>query len=190
MKKYGVILADPPWDYEVSHRRGAAANHYPTMTIDKMKQLPIANLAKSNAVLLMWATWPKLYEGVQGLIEEWGFTYVTGFPWVKVQSIDRDLFDGQIWITPQWGTGYWVRGASEIVLIAKRGKPKLPDAPPVGLLCERAIHSKKPKNLHEYAKTLPGPYLELFARRPHPGWDVFGNEVENSITLPVNGATP
>jgi N6-adenosine-specific RNA methylase IME4 len=29
-------------------------------------------------------------------------------------------------------------------------------------------------------------YLELFARRSRPGWDVFGNEVENSISLQVS----
>lgn len=23
-----------------------------------------------------------------------------------------------------------------------------------------------------------GPYVELFARQPHPGWDVWGDEVE------------
>ena len=31
---------------------------------------------------------------------------------------------------------------------------------------------------HDIAETLPGPYLELFARRARPGWTVFGNDVE------------
>lgn len=30
----------------------------------------------------------------------------------------------------------------------------------------------------------PGPYLELFARRPMAGWDVWGNQVESDITVP------
>lgn len=28
-----------------------------------------------------------------------------------------------------------------------------------------------------------GPYCELFAREPHPRWDVWGNEVESDILL-------
>jgi len=28
------------------------------------------------------------------------------------------------------------------------------------------------------------PRLELFARQQTPGWDVWGNEVESSITMP------
>jgi hypothetical protein len=31
-----------------------------------------------------------------------------------------------------------------------------------------------------------GPYIELFARRPAEGWDVWGNEVESTIALPVS----
>lgn len=30
----------------------------------------------------------------------------------------------------------------------------------------------------------PGPYLELFARRPMPGWDVWGNQVNATISIP------
>jgi len=185
MKQYGVILADPPWDYAVSHRRGAANNHYTTMGMDELAALPISDLAAPNAVLLLWATWPKLFEGIQSVIESWGFAYVTGFPWIKVTEITRGLFDGQLWIKPQWGTGYWVRGASELVLICKRGSPNFPTNPPIGLLCERVVHSSKPGDLHDYAELFPGPYLELFARRARPGWDVWGNEVHSDIEMPA-----
>lgn len=30
----------------------------------------------------------------------------------------------------------------------------------------------------------PGPYLELFARRHRPGWDVWGNEIDSDIYIP------
>jgi hypothetical protein len=30
---YKVISADPPWEYNITKVRGAAENHYPTMTI-------------------------------------------------------------------------------------------------------------------------------------------------------------
>ena len=186
-KQYGVILADPPWSYDVSHRRGAASSHYSCMAYDDLIALPIQDLSADNCVLLMWATFPKLFEAAQPLISAWGFDYVTGFPWIKVNDIKRGLFDNRIHINPQWGTGYWIRGASELVLIAKRGKPRMPKQPPIGLLVERGIHSKKPDSLHEYAEMLDGPYLELFARRPRPGWDVWGNEVDSTIDFDSAG---
>lgn len=46
-------------------------------------------------------------------------------------------------------------------------------------------HSRKPDDQYRKIEALyPGrKYLELFARRRRPGWDVFGNEVEGSISL-------
>ena len=38
-------------------------------------------------------------------------------------------------------------------------------------------------DLYQIAETLPGPYLELFARKERQGWDSFGNEIQNSISL-------
>ena len=49
-------------------------------------------------------------------------------------------------------------------------------------------HSQKPEEQYEKIERLyPNrKYLELFARQQHKGWDVFGNEVENSITIGEN----
>jgi N6-adenosine-specific RNA methylase IME4 len=81
-----------------------------------------------------------------------------------------------------------VRGCSEFVLIGRRGNVSPPAGDVVGLLSENFGHSRKPDSLHEYAELLPGPYLEMFARRPRAGWDVWGNQVAGSITLPVPDA--
>lgn len=187
-KQYGVILADPPWDYDIAHRNGAAAKHYHTMTLDDMRSIPVASMAATDSVLIMWATWPKLQEACLPLLAAWGFEYVTGLPWVKIASIPQvDLFD-ELRIKPAWGTGYWFRGATEPILVGKRGNARPPDQDWAGILCERMQHSRKPENLHHYAMSLPGPYLELFARRPYPGWDVWGNEVESTATMPTQAA--
>lgn len=44
---------------------------------------------------------------------------------------------------------------------------------------------KKPDEARERIVRLMGdlPRIELFARQKTPGWDVWGNEVENSVTL-------
>jgi N6-adenosine-specific RNA methylase IME4 len=38
--------------------------------------------------------------------------------------------------------------------------------------------SIKPGQLHhDMEKLYPGPYVELFARRHHPGWDCWGDQL-------------
>lgn len=180
--KYRVILADPPWDYR-NGGNGRAAAHYDLMTVDQICELPIKNLAHDDAVLMMWATWPQV-EGAMRVIKAWGFEYITGFPWVKLYDVPMcDMF-GEFIAHPTWGTGSWVRGCSEPIFIAKRGNARPPEQNWMGLLSKRMQHSRKPDSLHQYAESFPGPYLELFARRQRAGWDVFGNEVANSIELP------
>jgi N6-adenosine-specific RNA methylase IME4 len=182
MRRYGVILADPPWQYSNNGISGAAENHYPTMSINDLCALPIRDMASNDALLLMWTTWP-LLDVTMPIIQAWGFEYKTGMPWIKMQGIPTtDLF-GQVVMKAYPGQGWWVRGTSEPLLICTRGNIKPPENVPTGLISERMQHSKKPSNAHEYGQLFPGPYLELFARRPREGWDVWGNEVESSIQL-------
>ena len=46
-------------------------------------------------------------------------------------------------------------------------------------------HSKKPDDVRDRITRLMGdlPRLELFARQSPPGWDIWGNEVDSTITL-------
>ena len=68
-------------------------------------------------------------------------------------------------------------------MIGKRGSPPPPPNGFIGLLSPNLQHSRKPDSIYEYAEALPGPRLEMFARRPRTGWHVFGNEVTGSISL-------
>lgn len=183
-KKYGVILADPPWKYLNSGTNGAAEKHYPTMSKEELSQLPVQKYCADNAVLLLWSTWPMLDEAMD-LLCAWGFNYVTGFPWVKLNKDPIQNLFGDIELTPSFGTGFWVRGCSEPILIGRTGSPTLitPDKVPLGLLSKRMQHSRKPDSLHEYGELFEGPYLEMFARRPHHGWDAYGNEIKSSMRL-------
>jgi hypothetical protein len=46
---------------------------------------------------------------------------------------------------------------------------------------ERGRHSAKPEEVRGFIeRASPGPYLELFGRRPVEGWAVFGNQVERA----------
>lgn len=184
MKQYGVILADPPWSYRNNGVEGAAQREYPTMTTNEIAALPIRDLGKPDSVLLLWATWPNLTVALV-IMESWGFDYVTGFPWLKLQKPPiTDLF-GETQLLPFYGIGFWVRGCSEPILIGRRGKPPLPNYDFLGLISKKMRHSRKPDNLYQYAESFPGPYLELFARRSRPGWDAWGNEVDSTVELKI-----
>ena len=183
---YRVILADPPWPYPFPNTRkvssGLAGDDYPTMKIPEICALPISPLADDNSVLIMWAIWNQL-EGALEVMKAWGFEYITGYPWIKAYDPPAiDMF-GELHYKPVLGMGMWVRGCSEAILIGKRGNALPPQTQWLGLLAERLEHSRKPESIYDYAESLPGPYLELFARRPRSGWSVFGNEVEGSIRL-------
>lgn len=178
-QKYGVIIADPPWPYQQfsERKQGAASAIYNLMTIDELCAMPIKDLSANDSILLLWGTWPKLPEALQVMMA-WGFEYVTGFPWIKL--------DGNG--IPVYGIGFWVRGCSEFVFIGRRGNvspPRLDGF--LGLMSPNLYHSRKPESLHEYAETLPGPYLELFGRRTRLGWTVFGNEIDDELVIHKTG---
>jgi N6-adenosine-specific RNA methylase IME4 len=180
-KRYGVILADPSWLYR-NGGNGRASAHYPLMETDAICALPIRDLAANDAVLLLWTTWPCLPDAWR-VIAAWGFVYVSGLPWVKVQRAPTPDLWGEYHYRPTWGTGFWVRGCSEPLLICRRGHGRPPEQSYLGLISPNFGHSRKPDNVYEYAEAMPGPYLEVFARRRRSGWDAYGNEIEGSIAL-------
>ena len=134
MRKYGVIIADPPWGYQnwSERKQGAAAAEYPTLTVSQLCALPVSELAAKDCVLLLWGTWPKLNEACLPVMRAWGFRYTTGFPWVKITEVGSSLWGG-IEIGVQYGVGFWARGCTELVLIGKRGKASPPPNGFIGL---------------------------------------------------------
>lgn len=165
--RYPIIYADPPWRYE-NPPMGASIrsieNHYPTMTLEEICALPVAELATDDAVLYLWATAPKLAECMQ-VIVAWGFGYRTCMVWDKVHI----------------GMGYYARNQHEILLIAKRGNipPPLAGTQESSVLREqRGEHSAKPIFYQEMIERhYPGlPKIELFSRNPRDGWSAWGNQ--------------
>lgn len=180
MKRYEIILADPPWSYRVWSGKGksrTAENHYPTMRIEDIRALPVGELAAKDCALFMWVTCPQLLEAFS-VLEAWGFTYKTvAFAWVKQNRKTPSLF---------WGLGHWTRANVEFCLLATRGHPtrKSTRVHQV-LLSPVEEHSKKPDVIRDRIVELMGdlPRVELFARQTAPGWDVWGNEVSCSPGL-------
>lgn len=178
---YSIIYADPPWSYSDPKCSGGVAFEYPTMPLADICALPVAQLAARDAVLFLWATYPKVQEALS-VITAWGFQYKSiAFQWVKVYANGK----------PTLGLGRWTRGNTEPCLLATRGKPKRVDAGVSQLVGDDTLfalnegHSKKPAEVRARIKALMGdlPSLELFAREHSPGWDVWGNEIQSDITM-------
>lgn len=183
--EYSSIYADPPWSYDdKAKNRGGAERHYKTTSETQLAGLRIP--AADNAVLFMWATFPKIHDAV-ALIEAWGFEYKTAaFVWVKANKKATD--------SPFWGMGNWTRANAEVCLLGVRGKPQRQSKGVHQLIVEPEIitdpvmqHSRKPACVRDKIVELMGdvPRLEMFAREATQGWDVFGDEAPGSIVLPA-----
>lgn len=172
-KKYDIILADPPWNirWGGSNSIGLKPLQYPTMLITELCQLPVKQIANDCSKLFLWTTNGFLPEAL-GILKFWGFQYDKLWTWCKPT-----------------GAGGHPRNATEHLIEASRGAVKSIgrhekavnnwfEAPTQG-------HSTKPEKARRlieycYPNTTK---IELFARRKAVGWDVWGNELENSIEL-------
>ena len=147
------------------------------MSIEELCALPVADIAAEDSALFLWATFPQLPEALR-LIKAWGFSYKTvAFVWLKLNKKAYTWF---------YGLGFWTRGNAEICLLATRGHPKRKSAGVHHFIISPIEqHSKKPDETRDKIVALMGdiPRIELFARQETAGWDTWGNEITNSITL-------
>lgn len=169
MGPYDIIVADPPWLFSSNSKARPGKNprrHYACLTDRDIAELPVAEWAAKDALLLLWTTAPCLARAMP-VIDAWGFQYKTNLAW------DKEI--------P--ATGWWVRGEHEHVLLARRGKFPIP-APEHRrrsiIRGGRREHSRKPEALQLWVeRAWPNARkLEMFARQRRPGWDVWGNEVD------------
>ncbi len=170
-RKFGVILADPPWHFETYSAKGEdRAAPYRTDPLRDIAALPVHKLAAKDCVLFLWCIAPMLREALD-LVDAWTFDLKTvAFTWMKQNKSGDGLFIGN---------GYWTRANAEFCLLATRGAPMRLDAGvPQAILSPVREHSRKPDETHERIERLVGgPYLELYARRPRAGWTTWGNEI-------------
>ena len=177
--KFRTIVADPPWSKNQSSGSnagyGGAINYYPLMTLDRIKAMPVADLASENAHLYLWVTNSNIDEGLE-VVKAWGFRYISVFHWIK----------------PKLGVGNYLRNASETCIFAVRGKlPPKCRTQINWLISYPTLHSEKPREFISIVERVsPEPYLELFCRkRPasHENWYCWGNETEGGADVYLPG---
>ena len=172
-KKYQIIYADPPWNFNFKNRRGlsveAKERLYDTMNPEEIIALPVNHIADENCILFLWVMNSEIPLALK-CIESWGFIYKTvGFTWVKTRVN-----------TYHFGGGNWTRSNPEQCLLATKGHIKRVSASVRNLVVSPLQgHSKKPDQIREDMVQLVGPLprIELFARERYDGWDAWGNEV-------------
>jgi N6-adenosine-specific RNA methylase IME4 len=166
--KYNTIVIDPPWPVEfmvMENRPNQTEMPYPTMTIEKIMEFPLADIAADDCNLFMWTTQTYLPISFE-ILETWGFKYHVCLTWDKTNG--RSLF------------GFNRR--TEFVLYAYKGKitvnqrGKFIDTVFTEKLRE---HSRKPDIFYEMIKeNTPEPRIDVFSREKREGFDQWGNETE------------
>ena len=165
---FATILVDPPWPLQSGEK------HYRTMSLARIKALPVGQLAARDAHLWLWTTnalLPKAYE----VAEAWGYTVRSPLTWVKFRL--------------GLGGRYQLRNATEQLLFCTRGKAPLGSrSQPTWFNAPVTEHSRKPAEQFAIIERVsPGPYLELFARRrpeSNRPWAVWGDQVASDIRIP------
>ncbi len=186
--RFGIIYADPPWDYggKMQFDKSSAAVEildiqrsifissasfkYPTLKLSQLKKIPIYQVAEDDCLLFMWVTSPHLANGIE-LGRSWGFDYKTvAFVWDKMVH----------------NPGKYTMSYCELCLVFKRGR--IPS--PRGSRNEKQLvrtprgdHSAKPGDVRAAIERMfpQQKKLELFARSQPGDWKVWGLDVREVI---------
>lgn len=163
---------------------------YQTMTLDQIKTLPVGDLAESGAHLWLW-TVNQFLEAALALVSHWGFKRLNMVTWAKPSGFgnyfiqnteflifaykDKCQFNQSRYIPNFYE---WVESMEPSELAYKWPRAK------------HGQHSKKPEGSYRLIEEVSDPArIELFARNHQPllgnrpGWDVWGNEVNSTISL-------
>ncbi len=153
------------------------------MTDAAIEALPVSDLACDDAHLYLWTINSRI-EAAYRIAARWGFQPSSLLVWCK---------------TPASMTGGTFGNAAEFVLFCRRGSlaasERLPrnwftwPMPYAAGSNHGPIASAKPEAFLDLVEQVsPGPYLELFARRQRLGWDTWGDEALEHVTLRGGGA--
>ena len=170
-QQFAIIYADPPWDYkgqlqhagEGSGDSGGAIRHYPTVTLNMLKQLPVWKIAAENSLLFLWTTSPHLEQAID-LGKAWDFQWaIVAFVWDKERA----------------NPGFYTLSQCELCLVFKKGKIPTPrGARNIRQLVQekRQQHSRKPAEVRQRIEAMFSTQkkIELFAHESIDGWQSWG----------------
>lgn len=165
--KFRTIVIDPPWEISKIIREVRPNQteflDYKTMTIEEIKEIPIANLAADGCHVYLWVTHRYLPSALE-IFEHWRVDYECILTWIK-----------NVGFTP-----YSWMYSTEHVLFGRIGSlPLLQNGLRVDFNAVVREHSRKPNEFFELVrKVSPEPRIEFFAREQHEGFTAVGDEID------------
>lgn len=182
MKKYKVVLSDPPWKQSKGGKKAKRPNSsgeeldYPVISLQEIEVhfLSALQYTESDSVLFMWTIDKYLHEA-ERMAKSLGYKLHARMIWNKVTGIPAAF-------TIRYGHEYLLylyRGKFLPVALEERGKIH-------SVFTEQVKrHSQKPEIAYQIIERLypQAEKLEMYCRSKRSGWDSWGNEVESDITL-------
>jgi N6-adenosine-specific RNA methylase IME4 len=184
MSSFPCIAVDYPWKFndQLPGASRGASKRYDTIAHAE-REATLAEYwalvrAQRNACMFFWRVAAMQREAFD-IIDSLGFEVKSELVWEKKTKTGKDHF----------GMGWYARMAHETCLICTRGRVTVLNhstrsrfsAPCPVDERGRVIHSAKPDRFFEIVEQLvPGPRLELFARKQRPEWTCLGNEMQEA----------
>ena len=167
-KEMGINVQNSTGKIAPEHKR---LNRYPTLDLEKIKELPVNEISKDRCHLYLWVPNALVSEGLE-VMKSWGFKYKSNIIWQKIRKDGEP--DGR-------GVGFYFRNTTEMLLFGVKGKnirTLKPGRTQVNVIkSQKREHSRKPDEQYKIIESCSwGPYLELFARGKRKNWTVWGNE--------------
>ena len=179
MGKFKTVVIDPPWPitprprYAENSRSNKPTDlQYQTMSLQEIKSIPIADCLDDDALVFCW-TVNRFIPDTYGLVSAWGLRYSFTMVWSKNDGPQSPN-------TPRY-TG-------EFVVVARKGSPKYKETANFNTVfySKRGEHSEKPEEFYDLLRRVtPSPRIDIFNRRPIPGFVGWGNEAPPPCELPA-----
>jgi N6-adenosine-specific RNA methylase IME4 len=172
--KFKTIIIDPPWPMDKILREvrpNQRVMDYPTMTLDDIKALPVADLTDpAGCHVYLWFT-QKYRRFVFELFDTWGVKDECFMTWIK-----------NVGFTP-----YSWMYSTEHVLFGRVGSlPLLKMGQRLDFTGKVREHSRKPDEFYDLVKQAsPTLRLDFFSREKRDGFEQYGNEPEKFGTIHV-----
>ncbi len=165
--KAGAILIDPPWPGVGGEK------FYSTLSIQKIMDLPIAELASDAAHLYLWCPNTALVADAVRMIEKWGWVLRNTITWIKNK--------------PGRPTRYMQSNTELLLFCTRRGADGAVRVRGQQTVIFAPVQAPSSKPDEQYAiveRLSYPPFIELFAReRPHhlaPAWSIWGADIPDS----------
>ena len=175
MGKFKTVVIDPPWPLKpIGLTRVALAPELPykLMSVKDIGDFPVAAILDDDAIVFCWAVNRYLHDAFH-LLETWGVRYSFTMAWVKGGGIKPPS-------CPVFNAEY--------VVVGKKGSPLFKDTTAFSAanFWPRGSHSEKPEEFYDLLRrTTLSPRIDIFNRRPIPGFVGWGNESPSDCELPA-----